>query len=69
MAKLKVGKPDTVQDISSTTPGTGQGNAKGNYEKNKGFKSDGRVSAEIATGMSGKAHDPIDKRMPNIPPA
>jgi hypothetical protein len=69
MAKLKVGKPDTVQDISSHTPGNFQGNAKGNYEKNKGFKPDGRVSAEISTGMSPKAHDPIDKSMPNIPPA
>lgn len=69
MAQLKVGRPDTVQDISSTTPGTHQGNAKGNYQKNKGFKADGRVTAAIATGMPAKSHEPIDKSMPNIPPA
>jgi hypothetical protein len=69
MAKLKVGKPDTVQDISSHVPGNAQGNSKGNYEKQEGFLPDGRVTAAISTGMSPKPHGPIDKRMPNIPPA
>jgi hypothetical protein len=69
MAKLKVGRPDTVQDISSTTPGTHQGNSKGNYQKNKGFNPDGTVTAAASTGMDPKGHGPIDKRMPNLPPA
>ena len=69
MAKLKVGRPDTVQDISSATPGTHQGNSKGNYESQAGFLPDGRVTAAISTGMDAKKHGPIDKRMPNIPPA
>jgi hypothetical protein len=68
MAKLKVGKPDTVQDISAHTPGVYQGNAKGNYESQEGFRPDGRVTAAISTGMNAKQHGPIDKRMPNIPP-
>lgn len=68
MAKLKVGKPDTVQDISAHVPGNAQGNSKGNYESQKGFLADGRVTASISTAMDPKAHGPIDKRMPNIPP-
>jgi hypothetical protein len=69
MARLKVGKPDTVQDISAHTPGNFSGNSKGNYESQKGFLPDGRVTAAISTGMDAKKHGPIDKRMPNIPPA
>jgi hypothetical protein len=69
MARLKVGKPDTVQDISAHTSGNNQGNAKGNYEAQDGFKADGRVTAAISTGMNETQHGPIDKRMPNIPPA
>jgi hypothetical protein len=68
MAKLKVGKPDTTPDMPAHTPGVFQGNAKGNYESQEGFLPDGRVTAAISTGMNPKAHGPIDKRMPNIPP-
>jgi hypothetical protein len=69
MAKLKVGKPDTKPDISAHTPGNYEGNAKGNYEKQAGWLPDGRVTAAISTGMNAKQHGPVDKSMPNIPPA
>jgi hypothetical protein len=69
MAKLKVGKPDTTPDAPAHTPGVFSGNADGNYEDQVGWLPDGRVTAAISTGMSPKMHGPIDKRMPNIPPA
>jgi hypothetical protein len=68
MAELKVGRPDTVPDISAHTPGVFEGNAKGNYESQEGFMPDGRVTAAISTGMDPQAHGPIDPKMPNIPP-
>ena len=55
--------------MSTHVDGIKQGNSKGNYEKNKGFNPDGTVTAAASTGMDSKGHGPIDKRMPNIPPA
>lgn len=69
MANLKVGRPDTTPDAPSHTQGVFQGNAKGNYASNAGWQADGRVSAEAVTGVNPKGHQPIDKRMPNLPPA
>jgi hypothetical protein len=68
MARLKVGNPDVSPDLPSHTDGVKSGNSKGNYEAQGGFKADGRVTAEISTGMDPKMHGPIDDRMPNIPP-
>ena len=69
MAKLKVGKPDTTPDLPSHTPGTNQGNARGNYEKQDGHLPDGTVTAAAATSIDPKHHGPIDESMPNLPPA
>ena len=69
MARLKVGRPDTVQDISAHTPGVNQGNSKGNYEATPGMLSDGRRTAESVTGVNPSGHEPIDPSMPNLSPA
>jgi len=44
------------------------GNQSGNYEKQVGHLSDGRSTAERSTGVNPKARNPIDPRMPNLPP-
>ena len=69
MANLRVGKPDVAPDAPSHTPGIKMGNARGNYEKQPGHRPDGRVTAERSTGINPRNEDPIDPRMPNLPPA
>jgi len=69
MANLKTGRPDVEMDLPSHTPGTKQGNSKGNYEKQVGHKADGRRSARASTGINPEAHEPIDPSMPNLSPA
>jgi hypothetical protein len=65
---LKVGKPDTRPDITAHTRGNNEGN-KGPTEKQPGHTADGRVTAARSTGVNVKEHEPIDPRMPNLPPA
>jgi hypothetical protein len=48
--------------------GIRQGNARGNYEKMAGHLPDGRRTARSATGINASKREPIDPRMPNIPP-
>jgi hypothetical protein len=69
MANLKVGPPDVAPDAPSHVPGIKQGNSRGNYSKQKGHKPDGRVTARRSTGINADNEDPIDPRMPNLPPA
>ena len=67
---LKVGKPDVRPDAPSHTPGIKMGNAKGNYEKQKGHLPDGRVTAERSTGVNPDSRNPVvSEVMPNLPPA
>jgi hypothetical protein len=68
MANLKVGRPDTTPDAPSHVPGVNGGNSKGNYDIQAGMLPDGRRTAESVTGVDPKAHGPIDKRMPCLPP-
>jgi hypothetical protein len=68
MANLKVGSPDTTPDAPAHTPGVNSGNSKGNYDSQAGMLPDGRRTAESVTGVNPKAHGPIDKRMPCLPP-
>jgi hypothetical protein len=66
---LKTGKADTKHDAPAHVRGINQGNRPGNTEKQPGHEPDGRVSARRSTGVNAKAHEPIDPRMPNLPPA
>jgi hypothetical protein len=49
--------------------GIKMGNSPGNYEKQPGHLPDGRVTARRSTGINPDMEDPIDPRMPNLPPA
>jgi hypothetical protein len=69
MGNLKVGKGDVSPDATAHKAGVYQGNAKGNYEKQAGHHADGRSTAARSTGISVKAAEPIDPRMPNLSPA
>jgi hypothetical protein len=55
-------------DLPAHTPGIKQGNATGNYERQPGHLPDGRSTAERSTGINAKKRQPIDPRMPNLPP-
>jgi hypothetical protein len=69
MARMKSGDADVAPDAPSHVKGIKQGNAKGNYERQPGHGPDGRRTAEASTGVNAKARNPIDPRMPNLPPA
>jgi hypothetical protein len=69
MNKIKLGKPDTKTDASAHTPGIKQGNAIGNYERQRGHLPDGRSTAARSTGITPHTSEPIDPSMPNLSPA
>ena len=69
MAELSTGTPDVAPDAPSHVKGIKSGNSRGNYEKMAGLNADGTRTAESATGINAKARNPIDPRMPNLPPA
>jgi hypothetical protein len=66
---MKVGKPKVKPDTPRHVKGTKQGNSTGNYERQKGHLPDGKATAERSTGVAAKKRNPIDPRMPNLPPA
>ena len=57
------------QNDATHVKGIKSGNAKGNYERMTGHKPDGTSTAERSTGVNAAAREPIDPRMPNLPPA
>ena len=65
---IRTGKPDIDTQSLGHTPGVRQGNSRGNYESMDGHLPDGRATSERSTGINAKAANPIDPRMPNIPP-
>jgi len=69
MAKIKLGKKDTPTDAPTHVKGIKEGNSTGNYEKQNGHMADGRASAAKSTGINIGSREPIDPRMPNLPPA
>ena len=68
MAGIKVGKRDVKPDSTAHVRGVHEGN-EGPLEKQVGHNADGTVTAARSTGVNPKAHEPIDPRMPNLPPA
>jgi hypothetical protein len=69
MAELSTGKPDVSPDTPSHVKGVKSGNAIGNYARQPGHLPDGKRTAASSTGINAKARNPIDPRMPNLPPA
>ncbi len=77
IANIRVGRAQAQQSASAHIPGVKQGNARprGNHsarQREAGIHPtpDGgaRATARRSTGINAKAHDPIDPRMPNLPP-
>jgi hypothetical protein len=65
---IRVGRPDVRLDAPSHVKGVEQGNAVGNYEKQRGHHADGTADARRSTGVAPRRHEPILPTMPNIPP-
>ena len=68
MPRIKRGNADADPSAPSHVKGIKQGNARGNYEKMPGHLPDGRRTARASTGVNPKGREPIDPRMPNLPP-
>jgi hypothetical protein len=66
---VRVGRPHVHPAASAHTPGVRQGNEKGAYRKQKGNHPDGTMDAQRSTGINPHARNPIDPRMPSLPPA
>jgi hypothetical protein len=66
---IRTGKHDIDTQKLGHTPGVRSGNSKGNYEDQDGHNEDGTRTAESSTGINPKSSEPIDPRMPNLPPA
>ena len=69
MARIRLGRAQKPTDAPTHTPGVKQGNSVGNYEKQNGHLPDGRATAAKSTGIGISRREPIDPRMPNLPPA
>jgi hypothetical protein len=65
---VRTGKPDVTPDKPSHVPGVHEGNALGNYRKQRGHLADGKSTAERSTGINPQDHDPIAPGMPNLSP-
>jgi hypothetical protein len=78
MNDIKVGRADTSPDKSAHSAGVHQGNAPGSFDSEPGHISTraqgagrptGKATARRSTSINPGARDPIDPRMPNLPPA
>jgi hypothetical protein len=74
VSNVKVGKPQVKPSAPSHTAGVKRGNARGNFEKEQGLTALGngggaRATARRSTSINPDARNPIDPRMPNLPPA
>lgn len=79
ISNIRVGKPDVKPSQPSHIPGVRQGNQVGSEEQEPGLypiKDDGggavgnraRATARFSTGVNPEKRNPIDPRMPNLPP-
>ena len=66
---VKTTRHDVKPDAPSHVPGIREGNAPGSWERMPGHLADGGVSARRSTGVNPRGAEPIDPRMPNLPPA
>jgi hypothetical protein len=67
--EIVVGRPDVSASLPSHTNGIREGNARGNYGRQRGHLPDGRSTAARSTGINPGSHDPIEPGMPNLSPA
>jgi hypothetical protein len=66
MAEIRVGRRQVKPDGPAHVRGVHEGN-HGPTDK-KGLSPDGRATAARSTGVNAEYENPIDPRMPNLPP-
>ena len=74
LGNLKVGRSDVSISKPSHVRGVREGNKPHSLEREPGFEATGepmivRGNARRSTGINAGARDPIDPRMPKLPPA
>ncbi|MEV5327264.1 hypothetical protein ACFMQL_13020 [Nonomuraea fastidiosa] len=69
MARIRVGEPDVQPDTPSHVKGVRQGNATGNYRRQRGHRKDGTADARRSTGVRPRKENPIVSGMPNLSPS
>ena len=69
MSFIRKGDDDAKPDVPGHIRGVFMGNAPGNFAKQDGHEPDGTVTARKSTGINASSREPIDPRMPNLPPA
>ncbi len=64
-------KQDVPPDAPAHTPGTSKGEEKSSKEGTEGGRDDARAvrAARDSTSINAEAEEPIDPRMPHMPPA
>jgi hypothetical protein len=67
MAALKLRRRRVKPDAPAHVRGVHEGN-HGPIDKNPGLRADGKATAARSTGINPQAENPIDPRMPNLPP-
>ena len=74
VANLRVGRPDVSPSRPTHVAGIREGNEVGSIFREAGLHQDpddarfATASAERSTGINPRARDPIDPRMPHLPP-
>jgi hypothetical protein len=74
LGNVRVGKPDVEPSLPSHVAGVREGNEPGSIFQQPGFRQDpddarfATATAERSTGINPRARDPIDPRMPHLPP-
>ena len=66
---FRVGKGRIAIDAPSHVAGTREGNACGNLGQDPGYHGDGKWTARRSTSVNPENRQPIDPRMPVLPPA
>lgn len=75
MGNLRVGRADVSPSAPSHVRGVREGNRTGALERMSGLHADpddarfATATAERSTGINPRARNPIDPRMPNLPPS
>ena len=74
VSNVRVGKANVKPSAPAHQAGVKRGNARGNSDKEAGIQTvsdrlSAKVTARRSTGINADARNPIDPRMPNLPPA
>jgi hypothetical protein len=71
IANVRVGEPDVAPDAPAHIPGVNSGNTlgRGDAVNPSAHGRGGTAATGRSTGINPEARNPIDSRMPNLPPA